>query len=440
MSQRPTYGEILSENAELKNRIKELENTVTYTDETESLHENSFYRKRFYTISENVKDVIYKMSLPEGKYDYISPQCTELFGYTPEEFYNTPLLVRRLISPDSFSYFKEHWKLLLSGNAPDFYELKIIKKTGEVRWVQQKNLIIRDNKDKPLAIEGIVTDITENKNAEEKLKKSEEKFRAYIESSPTNIFLLDETERFIYVNPSACKLLRYKERDLLRMSFNNILNPNNKEYGSINIHQLLEDGKRLNNEFEFLGKDGKLVNVLLDIQSLTKNRYILYSTDITERKVLEKAFARKSKLLVEAQHIAKMGNFTISPSYDIIEWSDDIYNFFGIKGQKLPPRYNEYLRLVHPEDRKIIRDNLHLQFITNSGLLSYEYRLKLPSGKIKYLYNTSKQIYKKNGAVDYLVVTIQDITYRKNIEKELRDQRDRAQQYLDIIEVTFLLS
>ena len=127
--------------------------------------------ERFRTLAENAHDMIYRMSLPDGRYEYVSPASLAIFGYSPEEFYDSPVLIQKLIHPDWRGYFREQWDNLLSGKMPPFYEYQIIHKSGEVKWLHQRNALITDDEGRPIAIEGVVTDITKRKKAEEEIRK-----------------------------------------------------------------------------------------------------------------------------------------------------------------------------------------------------------------------------------------------------------------------------
>lgn len=123
--------------------------------------------ERFRRLAENARDVIYRMSIPAGNYEYVSPAALSVFGYLPEEFYRSPILFKQAIHPDWQDYFEEQWKNLINGEMPPTYEYQFIHKSGEIRWMNQRNILVRDHKGKPIAIEGIVTDITQRKQAEE---------------------------------------------------------------------------------------------------------------------------------------------------------------------------------------------------------------------------------------------------------------------------------
>jgi PAS domain S-box-containing protein len=134
--------------------------------------------ERFRRLAENARDTIYRMSLPDGAYEYMSPAAIELTGYAPEEFYRNPQLLREFIHPEWRPYIEEEWSRLLKGEMPPTYEFQIIHRSGDVRWVNQRNIMVRDEEGRPVAIEGIVTDITERKRSEEELCRLNEKLRS----------------------------------------------------------------------------------------------------------------------------------------------------------------------------------------------------------------------------------------------------------------------
>jgi PAS domain S-box-containing protein len=127
--------------------------------------------ERIRRIMDNAKDLIYRMSIPDGEYEYVSSAAMEITGFTPEEFYTTPVLVRKRTHPDWQQYFQERWNDLLQGQVPPFYEYQILHKSGEVRWIHQRNVLIKNEDGSPIALEGIATDITERKRVEEAIRK-----------------------------------------------------------------------------------------------------------------------------------------------------------------------------------------------------------------------------------------------------------------------------
>ena len=124
--------------------------------------------ERFRRLAENARDIIFRMSLPQGHYEYVSPAAKELSGYPPEEYYENPGLLPKIIPPDWHGYFEKEFAKLLRGEATPVYEFPIVHRSGELRWMNQRNILVRDG-DRVVALEGIVTDVTERKRSEDKL-------------------------------------------------------------------------------------------------------------------------------------------------------------------------------------------------------------------------------------------------------------------------------
>lgn len=129
--------------------------------------------EKYRRLTENAKDMIYRMSLPDGKYEYVSPAAEAIFGYPPEVWYDNPMIIKNIIHPDYQSYFKEKWQQLTDGEVSPVYKYQILYKGEETRWIHQRNVGVRDKQGNMIAIEGIVTDITELKRMEKMMIQSE---------------------------------------------------------------------------------------------------------------------------------------------------------------------------------------------------------------------------------------------------------------------------
>jgi PAS domain S-box-containing protein len=162
----------------------------------EALHQSE---ERFRRLAENARDVIYRMSIPDGKYEYVSSAALSVFGYHPEECYQTPILIKQAIHPDWQMYFEEQWANLIKGEMPPTYEYQFIHKSGKVCWLNQRNILVRDSAGNPVAIEGIVTDITERKLAEEKIYKLNQELEQRVLERTAELEIANkELEAFAY--------------------------------------------------------------------------------------------------------------------------------------------------------------------------------------------------------------------------------------------------
>ncbi len=143
-------------------------------------------------------------------------------------------------------------------------------------------------------------DITERKQAEEALRKSEERWRSVFENSAIGVALTDLNGRFLATNSAYQKMLGYTEEEFRKLTFLDITHEDHREYNWDLINELFE-GKRKQFQIEkqYRRKDGSLIwvsnNVSLVPGTESMPRFIMaLSEDITERKQAEEAL-RKSE-------------------------------------------------------------------------------------------------------------------------------------------------
>lgn len=282
---------------ELSNTFLENENQPTtslsiFRDITErKLAEQNLLEseEKFRFLTENSRDMIYKMNIEEGFYEYVSPASIDLFGYAPKEFYDTPVLIQKIIHPDWLNYFEEELVKLEVGEISPTYEYQIIHKSGETRWLHQRNVLIKDTSGKPLSIEGVVTDITERKNVEEKYKESEGMLKSVFRAAPTGIGVI-VNRNIIFVNQKFADMMGYSSEELINHN-SRMVYATDEEYewvGKEKYDQIQKYGTGTV-ETILLRKDGKLIDVLLsstpiDLDDLSKG-VTFTALDITERKM-----------------------------------------------------------------------------------------------------------------------------------------------------------
>ena len=154
---------------------------------------------------EGLDEAMYRMSLPDGKYEYMSPSARKVFGYSAEEFIEDPLTIRESIHPDFAEYFKEKWADLIEGKFPPTYTYKILDPEGNERWIIQSNTGIFDDSGNIIAIEGLCRDITKEVQAEKALRESEEKYRSMMESMNDSVHICSPDFHVEYINPAMIK-------------------------------------------------------------------------------------------------------------------------------------------------------------------------------------------------------------------------------------------
>lgn len=161
---------------------------------------------KYKSLLEGLEEAVFRVSLPIGKYDYVSPAVKRVFGYTGEEFLKNPLLMRKLIHPDHAGRFNEMWKDLIQGHIQPSYEYKVIDRDERERWILQKNRRVFNEAGKVLAIEGVWRDITEQKQVDDSIRENEIQFRMMFNASSIALECYDANRTLVHANPTCFEL------------------------------------------------------------------------------------------------------------------------------------------------------------------------------------------------------------------------------------------
>jgi PAS domain S-box-containing protein len=126
----------------------------------------------------------------------------------------------------------------------------------------------------------------EKSEVEAERRRSEARFRRYVDDAPDGIFVVDEYGRYREVNPAACAMLGYGHDELLSLSIPQILAPDFIEEGLNAFAALKEHGKD-SRELKLMAKDGRMLYVSLSSVALADGRYMSFCKDITVQKRAE---------------------------------------------------------------------------------------------------------------------------------------------------------
>jgi PAS domain S-box-containing protein len=122
---------------------------------------------------EKLDEVFWSVDVVNNVTLQMSPACEKLYGYLPKEFFKNPMLWYECIHPDDRHIVDEKNPDVFSGKSVQ-QEYRIVRDDGEIRWVEAKVKPTVDTAGKVVRLDGIVSDITDRKRAEEVLKQREQ--------------------------------------------------------------------------------------------------------------------------------------------------------------------------------------------------------------------------------------------------------------------------
>ena len=123
-----------------------------------------------------------------------------------------------------------------------------------------------------------------------------------------------------------------------------------------------------------------------------------------------------SRALEEAQALTHLGSWEWDIATNNISWSDELYRIYGMKPQERPIGFEEFIELIHPEDRKQVQDIISESFQSGQPF-EFEHRIILPSGSERILKGMGKTVTGSDGKPTRMLGTSQDVTVAKQLDR-----------------------
>lgn len=299
---------------------------------------------RFQQIVSNASEWVWEVD-SDGLYTYSSPVIEDLLGYKPQEIVGKKHFYDLFVPEDrdeikrlAFEKFaeKESFKGFLNAN---------VHKNGQTVWIMTSGVPILDDDGNLIGYRGSDINITQQKEAEEKIKESRKILQDMIDSMPFGVMVIGRDKKIKQANATARQLTGYGEDELLGQLCYQILCPAEENNCPILDQMQTVD----HSERKFITKDKKEVPIIKSvIQLKLGNEDVLLEAfiDITDRKEAEKKLERLNENLEDT--IAKLGranselkDFVYIASHDLREPMRKISSFGELLSASLKDKLND---------------------------------------------------------------------------------------------------
>jgi PAS domain S-box-containing protein len=311
----------------------------------------------------------------QGNFQYCSPSCEEITGYSAAEFLQNPRLLSDIVFPDDqivFQYHKQMEEALIDVHQE--IQFRIIKANGQIRWVGHVCKYVFDEIGNYTGIRGSNRDITKRKETEHELKTSKRKYKLLSLNITDGVFIC-KNAKFDYVNKGMNAIFGYEYSELKGKPFLDLILPLFHENLDSFVNNNSHTNQILNIEIECYKKDLSIIVVEVFLNYVADEKSIYgVAHDITEKKHIQKKNILKAIIQTEEKekaHFSKELHDGIGPLLSTIK----LYLQWTIRLKSIKKRNEIILKaeaIVEDalETVKEISNKLSPHLLANYGLTS----------------------------------------------------------------------
>lgn len=405
---------------ELESLNESLEQRVA--ERTRALDE---LNRDFVSFLENTTDFVYFKD-ENSRFRFCSQTLATITGYASwrdmigkHDLEVFPEDTARIYYEEELPVFRDGTPLL--NKTDPFYDAR-----GMRGWVNTNKWPVFDSENRVVGIFGISRDITEQKQMLEALRESEEKHRILFDYAGDVIFIHDDAARMLAVNPLACERLGYTRAELMSMTVNQVVSPEQGQHVPDRIARLMEHGSLV---FETVHrrKDGSLVPTEVSARKINwRGQAAMMSIcrDITQRKQIEEALQEANQFSEQVIRSAQEGVIVYDLDLRYRVWNPYMEELSGMTAGEVlgrhPTELFPFLQTAGLID--------HLEKVLSGeaqGVTDIPYSIP-KTGKSGWASDVSSPLRNTRGEIIGVIATVRENTWRKRMEDELRQALEAA--------------
>jgi PAS domain S-box-containing protein len=340
--------------------------------------------------------------------------------------------------------FREADNRVMESGVPEYGIIETYRRSdGSMAWAATNKVPLRDAQGSIIGILGTYEDITERKQAEEKIRQNEARFKALFMSMSDGFYLSEVIYdddgnpcdyRFLEVNP--------KFEQIMGLGRDQIIGKRYKEFVPVDTTQWLDlyckvarTGTPL--KYEFYSPEYHSHFETYSYQP-TKGQVSVIVSDISERKQAETALRESAAQLSNAMKIAHLGYWEYDVASDLFTFNDHFYAIFRTTAEQVggytlsSAEYAE--RFVHPDDRQEVGKEIQkaLEATDPNFSRQMEHRIIFANGEIGTIAVRFFIIKDEQGRTIKTFGANQDITERRQAEDKIRQQLIELQRWYEV--------
>jgi diguanylate cyclase (GGDEF)-like protein/PAS domain S-box-containing protein len=374
--------------------------------------------ERYRTLVEQIPAVTYIDPVDDPDVSlYTSPQIERMLGYTPEEWIGGKLWTERLHPEDRERVLAADERFEAGSTEQFSEEYRLIARDGSVVWVHEEAVVVRDGADEPLYWQGVIHDVTERREADEALRKNEERLRGLADAAFEGILITDRGE-ILEANRALIDMFGYAPEEMVGRSSLEFVAPEHQD----TVRRKIVSGSEEPYEVVGIRRDGRRLDLEVRGRAFSyRGRSVRVTAvrDVTERKAAERRLAEAEKryrTLVEripAVTFVDRMEGSMAPVYV----SPQVEKMFGYTPEEwMAGRL--WRQRLHPEDRARILASDE-RFEAEGKPVDQEYRLLAKDGSTVWVHEETVLVRDEAGEPRFVQGIMTDVTQKKRSEERL---------------------
>jgi len=370
---------------------------------------------------ENLPAMVF-ISLPGPANAFTSRRWREYTGLSEEDTIGFGW--QSVVHTEDIERHMEAWRKCSATSEPFEDEARFRRaEDGVYRWFLIRAVPLRNEIGNVVKWYGVLTDIEDRKQAEERIRRSEAELRQLVDVIPQQVFVFDADWNPLFANRRELEYtgltsLEMQSRDAVARVFH----PEDLKSLNLARERARSDSAPLEIEARIRGRDGAYRWFLVRDSPLRDERgrvlrWYGTRTDIEDRKRAEEALRRSEAYLADAQRLTHTGSWAYKAGRGAAYLSEETFRIWGFDPEQGLPDSETVLQRIHPDDRESVIGELE-SVLRDKRDSTYEYRIVLPDGAVRHISAIAHPVFNASGEAVELVGTHVDVTDRKRAEEE----------------------
>jgi len=335
---------------------------------------------------------------------------------------------------DEVEPFANGLRRVLAGQN-DIFEMEYACHSAtEQRWFRVR--VSRLPYDGPVHVVVAHENITKAKLAEQEVVAERNYAENLIRTANAMVVEMDVEGKVKLLNPAAEQITGYSAQELLGQNWFETMVPQSR-YPSVwkMFQEISSKGVPSHFENPILSKSGEEHYVIWQNSEVIEHGKVVgvisYGIDMTENRRISQCLAEQDLMLRNAQHIAHVGTWRLDHATQMLSWSSEMFNIYGIAFAVAPVSIETWFGAIHPDDRDRVRTALQRSFVRDAHDYDLTYRLMLSDGVEKYVHEHCESRCDDDKNPLTSIGVVQDVTDQVLSQLSVRESEVRFRTIAD---------